>query len=529
MLPRPSSLFAVLPLVAILSAGCASADPAPTGASDDAELREGGVCATLDYGHAVPNADYFLQFADDAAIMSYATGFLAANGKPAPTSVSSDARLVKLVNDVYAGFKKVFPRETAGLEVAPRIVIVDAQDINAFAGYDDRPEVKKAPWLFFVHQSIIDRAMGDTQLRGLFAHELAHLILRNVLPETRAKIRVHYRVRDGKENGVLGAMEDDDKGVAERAARIHHLGEKVGRVAALGPLAIGLFSEPEYQYALGGLKAQRESSAHPEACAASDAALAQVSALIGPKTSAEEYSVSLTAAESAQITKLATEIATHARSCYGHVKGSLYELKVRGRFGNLPPEIAGPKLKALLDPKSPEYAETHAEVMTDDIEKKLDADDGKTPTVDRLFTVVETMRAELSALESDKSMPVDELRIFDDEEDADDAAVRVLRAIDDDPHGIAGFLTTILATPEACAASIQAGKIPAYGRFIDEHNATCWRIYHVDQMAKALARCTEAPPRARAAKGSGVPSTDDKPATELLEKGHQRSGADVPR
>src|SRR5262245_18607070 len=104
MLPR--ILFGAFP-VALAVVACSSdrgggssagARPQPgepdAGAPAD-ETAGGGVrhiCTTLDYGHLRSNDDYFLPFADDAAVLEYSKGFLLANEEPEAKEVSHDQR-----------------------------------------------------------------------------------------------------------------------------------------------------------------------------------------------------------------------------------------------------------------------------------------------------------------------------------------------------------------------------------------------------------------------------------------------------
>src|SRR5262249_22771120 len=102
---------------------------------------------------------------------------------------------------------------------------------------------------------------------------------------------------------------------------------------------------------------------------------------------------------------------------------------------------------------------------------------------------------------------------------SDDAAVRVLAAIGDDPLGAGQFFLSLLPDPQACKSAVEAGKSTPYGRFIDPHNDTCWRYFHAFHFAKALAACPkEPPPTERATRGSGNVSPYDKKPSEMLGK-----------
>src|SRR5262249_48927577 len=88
--------------------------------------------------------------------------------------------------------------------------------------------------------------------------------------------------------------------------------------------------------------------------------------------------------------------------------------------------------------------------------------------------------------------------------------------------GLAGFLADALMTPDlkaTCLADIAAGRQVPFGRFIDTHPASCWRVYHIQQLAKAFDACPATPSTERTSpKGSGQPSVTDRPPRELLEQ-----------
>lgn len=470
------------------SGGPPADDP---GAADDSDPSAStqNVCSTLDYGHARSNDEYFLTFADDAAVMEYSKGFLLANGEPEAKEVSHDERFVRLVAEVYEGFRTVFPRETAGLTTPPRVVVVNADGVNAFAGFDERPEVNKAPWIFWIHSGLVSSSKRDSQIKGLFAHELGHLILRNLLPETRDKIRRHYRVTDGAEKGILGAASADDPTVREHVEAIRSISAEVGRDVLFGSLPLSPFALSRYRSMLTRLMNEKEQSTDQAACNDADDGLNQIGEIIQPRASIHDYTIHLSSSEKAQVSKLTQSTAASLKKCYGHVKQSLFELKLRDRVANLPAEEARGILERALDPTTEEHRTASAELMKNDVERKVDAEAGESPTIDRLLSVVQTLHRRLSELESDDALPVDELRVFDMEEDADDAAVRVMVAIGEDPLANGRLLAGLLPDPDECYRLVERGRVPDYGRFVDPHNATCWRWFHTNQFAKALDRC----------------------------------------
>jgi hypothetical protein len=450
------------------------------------------ICATLDYAHDRSNAEYFLQFDDDAAALEFSKGFLDANGISDPASLTTNARVLRLVGRVFDGFRRVFPRETEGLDKPPRVLAVQAPGINAFAGYDERNDVNKAPWLFWVHQPTIDSDKPDAELEGLYAHELAHLILRNLLPETRKKIRTHYRVLGGKEKGVIGAVAPDEANVRALAEELRDIGNLVGREPGFGALPISAYEENEYESMLATLAKDR-GGGDAQACQTADNGLQQAGDFYRANVSVHDLTLSLTPKQAQDLATLANNTSDAFRKCYANVNKSLLELKINDKSARVLVNGVPASLETLLDPTTPEHELVYSVLMANQVERDVDAKTGLT-TIARVLEVVDRLHQRAGELDSDASLPIDELRVFDLEEDADDAAVRILRAIGDDTLGAAKLFMGQMPDPSACQQEIESGVVPRYGRFIDSHNATCWRAFHSMDLADALSRCPATPP-----------------------------------
>jgi len=450
------------------------------------------VCATLDYGHQRSNADYFLRFDNDSAALEYSRGFLASNGINADAEIARDSRLIRLVNRVFDGFRKVFPLETEGMDRPPRVLVVDQEGLNAFAGYDERRDVDKAPWLFWVHRATVNSSRPDAELEGLYAHELAHLILRNLLPETRAKIRTHYRVPGGAEHGVIGAVTPDDPVVRARAEELRTIDALVGREAAFGRLPLSAFEDNEYQSLLLTLAKQRNISSDAKACDAADEGIRRARAFYKAVVSVHDLTFEISPREAAGLADLEDSTVTMLRRCYANVKKSIFELKLEDRSVRVLVNGTPASLQTILDPTTREHKLAYGALMSNSVEQEVDTNTDR-PTIERLLDIVGTLHRRADTLTQDTSLPIDELRVFDLEEDADDAAVRVLRAIGDDPRGAARLFVGQMPDPDACLSEIESGRVPRYGRFIDSHNATCWRAFHTMELAKALESCPAVP------------------------------------
>lgn len=470
--------------------------------TDDSDKGDNGdvprakdVCATLDYGHARTNDDFYMQFADDDAAFDYSKGFLEKEGMPQGVEVSHDQKLVGLVGKVYKGMQKVFPTETKGLDKAPLIITVRDDTVNAFAGFDDRPEYNKAPWMFWIHTGTLKANIPDNQLEGLFAHELAHLLLRNYLPETRTKIRTHYRVPGQKEGGVIGAVTADDPKVRDRAEKLRSLGRIVARDYVAKALPYSPFEEADYQSLLTTLHDYQQGSADPNSCTTADNNVDRLKAIYQNAASVHAIKLQLSAQQRTQLETIGETAVVAMKKCYAHVKMSLFELKIRNATTDYTADEVNDFVKKALDPTTEEHEYAWSVLMNNDDEINIDKKTDET-TVERFVEVVETLHQQISNLEADTDLPIDELRVFDLEEDSDDAAVRILRALGEDPLSAAHLYVNQMEDPQGCYDSVQGGIVPAYGRFIDPHNATCWRWYHTNQLANALEKCPSTPTQA---------------------------------
>lgn len=518
-------------LVAFALVACSSSSDAP--ANEESDLRNGGVCATLDYGHTVSNAEYYRQFASDEAAADYMRKILAGGALAAHSGadaslreISRDERLVRLVDEVYGAFRKIYPSETKGLEHAPRIAIVQSSVSNAFAlgpGFaeDEKARTDQSPWLFIVHTALLEANLDDNQLRALFAHELGHLILRTLLPEIQAKLRASYRVR-GSEDGVLGASADDDPAVAAHVETILEIQKRVGGLPELGiATAQAGGASGQYSKIYPLLIKQIPEGSRAPSCKTFDTKAIALQNLQASLLPGQPMGLLIptppTKEQQTEIDRLSREIADDLRSCLADLvlpdATSLFDLTAE--VNKIPAEAA-------KNPSSKEHADVLAKML--DEEKEADAADPKAPLIDRMLRAEVALRARELALRNDPRFPIDELRTFDYEEDADDASVRILASLGDDPSGIGRMLLASVppALAEACKKQVDGGGAVRYGRFVDPHPATCWRYYHAKQFSNALAKC---PKKANSAlkvqpKGTGLPSVMTQTPRFEIERGY---------
>jgi hypothetical protein len=486
---------ACMPLFPIAVLACSAHEE--TAQTNDT-LAERSICAPLDYASgAAPARDFYRTFDSDADAAHYLEALIE-DGSLSSLS-GADAKLVTfvtpehpeyghlggLVRQVFDGFAKSFPQEMAtileDIGGPPRVAIIQSSKANAFALAPNGPE-NRSPWLFLVHTALLDLHPTSAELQGLFAHELGHLILRTFLPEIQKRVRKMYMV-SGSENGILGAAQKNDPFVKKH---IEELLERQGRVNGAPRLGFPALIPGVYLNLIQSLMAETGKPCQAERDAIGELKSAQMKLLPGYA----DGNV-IPAVPSAEQAKELEALSENVRSALRAPSSCLRA-----------PEATN---MSLLELAAMQY---HFENALDsdellghylDVEARVDAEMPDALTVDRVLAAEAPLRAELATRQDDVHFPIDRLRVFDYEEDADDAAVRVLASIGVEPSALGDFfLKALMSSDEArakCKADVakaQAGEDVAipFGRFVDVHPTTCWRYYHVTQFSSALRACT---------------------------------------
>ena len=485
----PNALRSACLAVSLLAAACGADDAVEPQAIPAAPA----VCATLDYDHKTPAADFYQQFASDDEAGAYAEDLIRSGVLAASTGanakfkeISHDPRITGMVDSLLQGFQRVFPKELAGITTPPRVVVVESAVLNAYAlgprpGGSALVQAGKAPWLFVVHTALLNHDVPDVQLKAVLAHELGHLFLRTFLPEIQQRVRTYYALA-GSEDGVIGSVQESDPPVRGHVDAMLDIQQRVGGLPRLGfPVLQGQYVRL-FQLFMGSAP-----KPVPQACTTASAQIAQQrSAVLKVLPQADQGNLvprALTADEQQGFDAQSLAIAASLRACLPSPVAPL--AYVVALLNSLPPEAA--------DPSHPRYPEVLALML--DAERQVDAASGAGAALaDRILRAQDLLLPRLAALQEDAAFPLPQLRVFDYEEDADDASVRVLRALGDDPLALGGFFLSILtpAARAACLDDLAAGRTIAYGNLIDIHPATCWRYYHSQQLNRALDQCPAA-------------------------------------
>jgi len=443
------------------------------------------ICKPLDYGHTQSAEEFYRRFATDDEAASFIQKQLDAHaldnvaGRDATLiEITHDERIVRLLTEIVAGFRSVFPEAMNGISDVPRVALLHSDKPNAYAIMQvaetgPMGSVVVNPWLFVVHDALLAGDPSDTELRGVFGHELGHLILRNAYSPVRANILRSYLLK-GSEGGVFGPLQENDAEVARHTDLILRMQERVGGVPELGyPAVFGA------NYASLLLTLTQAGPACADLVAKVDA-LGQMQKTFLTKADAGDLTPSArTDEEQADLDAQTEAIFEKVRSCDD---GEVLPLAALiATLNRLPPEA--------IDPAHPQHAALEALVL--DEERQIDEESPQASLLERLILASEAVRKRLLEVRANTELAIGKLRVYDVEEDADDAAVRVLRAIGDDSRGVAQFFAKLIPEQIAreCLAAIAAEEPISFGDLRDRHPGVCWRIYNVERFASALDTC----------------------------------------
>ena len=481
---RAPNLLQTVFLVACLPwAGCI--DDALHPQSEPVGDHDPRICTPLDYGHTQSAEDFYRRFASDEEAATFIQKQLDSPaldniaGRDATLiEITHDERIIRLLTEIVAGFSAVFPEAMNGISDIPRVALLHSDKPNAYAIMQvaetgPMGSVVVNPWLFVVHDALLAGNPSDTELRGVFGHELGHLILRNAYPPVRANILRSYQLK-GSEDGVFGALQDNDAEVARHTELILRMQERVGGVPELGyPAVYGA------SYASVLLSLTQGAPACADLLAKVET-LGQAQKKFLTKADAGDLTPSSRSDdEQADLYAQTAAIFETARSCDNGQALPLAALIAT--LKGLPTEA--------VDPAHPQHEQLEALLLEE--EREIDEKSPQASLIERLILASESVRKRLLEERADPELEIGKLRVYDVEEDADDASVRVLRAIGDDPTGVAQFLAKLIPEQIArdCVADIEAGEPISFGDLRDQHPGVCWRLYNVERFSRALEGC----------------------------------------
>jgi hypothetical protein len=447
------------------------------GSGDDVDCSAGkcdDYCGDVRYGDGVcdtqlscetPDIDCFHTFAtDDEAATWYAefeaTAAQQEGRKPRALFTQGDPRFAAVRELLDRGWEAFSANRPVGALRAerPALVLVDDASVNAFVAPD--PDFKRAGFAVMVHTGVVGTSFSDDASLGLMMHELQHAIGLHVIPEVKQRFQVFYVAPATGE--PIGREQTDDADA---------------RTAGSAWIAAGRDIGPQSDPALGALPTggdlvrvlttvvQEGLAADPTAC---DPAVDELQARLGELAPVTDPLSGAVAAPDGFAARAAAALARLRDDCLPNFTKTFVEV-VAGIAG-VPPE----QIDAMLP------AEDKALIAGLHV-------------VDAIAALTADRRAKMIAIEdgfaSATGEPWSALRYFSIEEDADDVSVPVLRGAALDPAGLGTFLAALIADRAACEAVIAGGDVPPYGvDLVDDHHATCFRIYHIGAFAQHTAR-----------------------------------------
>jgi hypothetical protein len=349
----------------------------------------------------------------------------------------------------------------------PRVLLVDNPAPGAFAVTDARQD-KVFPWVFFVQTGMLSApevANIPGVLESTIAHELGHLILKNVFAR---EAYVFYRL-GGEDKDQLGFTQKNDPALSTKYATYQAAAARMGRFfdPALGnfPFHVGSSPGPTYEtYLKLIVQALAASGTPPPAeCALVDDAAAKLQAIVDRRLDKSDVTLPL-ADDSVAAGVLSASWEDSTRKCLTSVRGPLGSLIAAGR-DELTREGTG---QADIDAMVP---------MLDPVDHDLDSTSTNASTIDHWFTIAAARRHAMGAIVQGTDPPYASLRFYTDENEADDAAARIVTFTGEKLDLILNPYSPTYRTE--CQELLASGGKPEYGGLVDIHHGLCWRYSHI--------------------------------------------------
>lgn len=492
----------VRPIAAVGDAGVPRVPTGDGGGSQEVVSEAGAAnqaqaCNTLPRTFSVAPKDYYVVYTSDAEAISSITKVLPKTKWIAPGS-AQQTRGEAAVAKVFTAYQKLYPDAVAGM-TAPRVIIANDTSFNAFAYTTPFITVGtgtnamlRVPWVFAFNSGFFTAKITDDEIALVAAHEMGHLFLRNGNDDYFK--HVHYRETPDEQGKIFGEYEMDEKDASDTLTLVKAIGERVGQAALpelngipsrVGAMAIdgAISSLPRYLRDISVLYDLRyDDSPEKPTC---DAALKQLNAILTFIDAHRNGDDEIVLGADAQ--KLSDATATNGAAlakCFAHVKATYRNLAVSRK------EAEDPTAKETIAKlTTEEQLDAYLELSKN--EKDADAQSPDQNLVEKVLGLSAKAQAALGALYIDPTIKYAELREFTQEDDADEAAVRIAKILGLDAEGLA---TALLDAGDpsyatSCKAILTAGNVPKYGGAVDVHHGTCWRAYRNRKMKEALSSC----------------------------------------
>jgi len=334
----------------------------------------------------------------------------------------------------------------------PQILVIDAPIANAFVVYD-RAAGKTADAVT-VSRPLL--AMSDDHADAIIAHELGHLILKNVDPTFDERMSRFYAVSG---NEPLGITQTDDPSVRSVVATW------MRDAGSLGPYML----EELNDLPLGGLLgvflnlhgAAHFDAANP-ACVAVMAGKNTAFNTLASGIALDDMKLTLKAEQLATIDTASKSAVQNAHDCFLPQPGS-----------------------SLVDALAAAFGAPAAALEATFLPEELAALKGSTDAIDAFFQLTHFMSQRMLATQSTDRF--DTFRVYSNEEQADDFSMTVRALEGQEPAAIGEAMMAFLPVQaqDACKAKLAQGQVPNY-MLADPHHSNCYRLFHARAFAKHL-------------------------------------------
>jgi hypothetical protein len=422
-----------------------------------------GTC-DLDLTCEAPDIDCYILFADEPEARAWFAGkedvIAASELRPPrallPTSDAHYTRMRQLLDEGWAAYKKVTSVADLGA-LPPELVVIEDPSLNAFVLGDG----EKAGWVVMVHTALIDAAT-DEQLVAIVMHELTHAIRLHVIPERKESVRIHYLAAGDSE--PFGFEQTDDAAVRGFIADWRALATDVGPLdhAALVGFPMPVGNGTLFRTFKAAVKFWGE--AHPDVCATSLAQIDELTSDVMTYYATIDQTLHLDGVEDSLVTAANNVMAGLRDQCMAGLTDSYVAIA------------------AVLNGKTEEEMRM---ILADEDEALVE---GK-HFVDAIWALSGDRRRKMRDIETEfataTGQPWSRARQYTSEEEADDATIPVLAAMERAPDGIGPGLALLddEASRAACTQLLASGAPPYGADYADDHHANCWRIFHVGELA----------------------------------------------
>jgi hypothetical protein len=420
-----------------------------------------GTC-DLQLSCGVPDIDCFEAFPDDATAATwYATQeswVWMQKGKPGPRTIlpTTDPRFAPvraLLDRGWAAFQTHRPVGKLA-DQRPALVLIDDSEPNAYVIGDKDKQL--SAFVVVVQTGLLSVNATDDARLGVMMHELQHAVGLHLIYDHGAQIAKYYAAGYGAE--PIGRDQADDAGV--RAA-VTGWEQGASQVGAYSNVELGGYPiSGDLRTVFDALLASGQQN-NPTGCANALALVGQLAAKLGAGADPLGGPLVLDASVAMSVDGLLAALRTE---CLVHFPYSFVD--VLAQLKNTTPAA----ITMAMDPAD------LALVTNTDVTSAVAA-----LTSDR--------RAKMRGFETSLPVAWSDARYFSFEEDADDVSLFVLAAANAKPDAVADFFVKVLgqlqpAAGAACSTALAAGQVPPYGvDLTDPHHSTCWRAYHLHELA----------------------------------------------